>query len=49
MIEDHIIIYDKDEFMGTTLSKLKGKLKKLGARRIFLKDGSWYWDLTIDR
>ena len=48
MVEDSIIIYDRDKFIEATLSNLKRKLKKLGAKRIFLKDGTWYWDLKPD-
>lgn len=45
MVEDSIIIYDRDKFIEATLSNLKRKLKELGAKRIFLNNGSWYWDL----
>ena len=48
IVEDGIIIYDRDEFMETILTNLKRKLEELGARRIFLRDGSWYWDLKPD-
>ena len=48
MVEDSIIIYDKDKLIETTLTNLKRKLRELGAKRIFLKDGSWYWDLKPD-
>ena len=48
MVEDSIIIYDRDKLMETTLSSLKRKLKELGAKRVLLKDGSWYWDLKPD-
>jgi len=48
MVEDGIIIYDKEGFIKKILSSLKRNLEKMGARRIFLKDGSWYWDLKPD-
>ena len=41
------IVYDKGNFFRNELSKLKRKLKKLGAKRI--KVGrKWYWDLKPD-
>lgn len=45
MTEEAIIIFDKDNFMRNKLEKLKEKLKTIGAKRIMLPDGSWYWDL----
>jgi predicted nucleotidyltransferase len=48
MVYDNIILLDRDGFMKQVLSSLKQKLRELGARRIFLKDGSWYWDLKPD-
>ncbi|MFQ6095245.1 MAG: nucleotidyltransferase domain-containing protein [Candidatus Bathyarchaeia archaeon] len=47
-IEDGIIIFDRDGFIKRVLSSLGKRLGELGARRIFLKDGSWYWDLKPD-
>ena len=35
-------------FMEKVLSGLEKRLKRLGAKRVFLKDGSWYWDLKPD-
>jgi len=47
-ILDHgIIIYDKG-ILRRRLDVLKRRLEELGARRINLKDGSWYWDLKPD-
>lgn len=34
--------------MGNYLNKLSKKLEKMGARKIFLGDGRWYWDLKPD-
>ena len=48
IVEDGVIIYDKDSFMETVLTSLKRRLEELGAKRIFLEDGSWYWDLKPD-
>lgn len=48
MIEDSIIILDKDDFFKRRLEELKHRLNFLGSKKIFLKDGSWYWDLKPD-
>lgn len=48
MIEDGIIIFDREGFIGKVLSSLRNRLRELGARRVFLKDRSWYWDLKPD-
>lgn len=42
---DSKIVYDEDDFLRKTLSKLKAKLELMGARRIE-REGSWYWDLN---
>lgn len=44
MTEDAIILYDKNNFFTTILTKLKLKLQKIGAKRIFIND-NWYWIL----
>lgn len=47
-ILDHgIIIYDRG-ILSRRLDALKGKLEELGARKVILEDGSWYWDLKPD-
>ena len=46
--EDAVIVIDRDNFMKQVLEKLGKKLKTMGAKRIFLEDGSWYWDLKPD-
>jgi hypothetical protein len=48
MTEDAVIVFDKDNFMKTILEKLREKLRLIGAKRILLEDGSWYWDLKPD-
>ena len=44
MVEDAMIIYDRDDFFAGILQKLKQKLDKLGSKRIY-RNGKWYWDL----
>jgi hypothetical protein len=48
MVYDRIILLDRGGFMRRVLAGLKRRLKELGARKVFLKDGSWYWDLKPD-
>lgn len=48
MVEDARILYDRDGFFAGVLAGLKRRLAELGARRVFLDDGSWYWDLKPD-
>jgi len=48
MIEDAVILVDKNNFMESVLIELKKRLEELKARRIRLNDGSWLWDLKPD-
>lgn len=48
VVEDGIILYDRGNFFKDRLRSLGKRLKDLGAKRIFLKDGSWYWVLKPD-
>jgi predicted nucleotidyltransferase len=48
MIEDSIILLDKADFFKKRLEELRHRLNLLGSKKIFLKDGSWYWDLKPD-
>jgi len=45
MIEDSIILYDKNDYFKKRLSLLKERLSILGSKKISLEDGTWYWDL----
>jgi hypothetical protein len=46
---DHgIILYDREEVLQKKLEALRKRLKELGARRVVLEDGTWYWDLKPD-
>jgi hypothetical protein len=47
MIDEGIILYDKDDFLRNTLRLLKNKLKALGARKIVSAKGH-YWILKPD-
>jgi len=45
VVEDGIIVYDRGGFIKRVMEGFKSKLEALGAKRVFLEDGSWYWDL----
>lgn len=48
-IMDHgIILLDREGFLQGKMSKLKWKLKEMGARKIIFENGSWAWDLKPD-
>jgi len=47
MVEDGIIIYDKDLFFERILSRLSERLKELGAERVWVGK-KWYWRLKKD-
>jgi hypothetical protein len=47
MVEDAVILYDRDDFLKTTLMVLSASLKRLGAKRIWRGD-NWFWDLKPD-
>lgn len=48
-ILDHgIILFDKNDWLKGKLNILRNKLNTLGAKRIGLEDGTWYWDLKPD-
>jgi len=48
LVTDGIIMYDKDNFMRDWITNLKNRLEEMGARKIFLGKGRWYWDLKPD-
>ena len=47
MIEDVRMLFDRDDFFKNVLKRLKGRLQRLGARRIW-RGNAWYWDLKPD-
>jgi predicted nucleotidyltransferase len=48
MVEDGVLLLDRDRFFAEVLERLRARMKELGSRRVFLEDGSWYWDLKPD-
>lgn len=47
LVEDARLLYDRDDFFGVFLDRLRDRLRKLGARRIW-RGNAWYWDLKPD-
>ena len=47
LVDEAKIVYD-DGLLENLLNELKAKIIKLGAKKIQLDDGSWYWDLKPD-
>ncbi|HHT9135049.1 MAG TPA: nucleotidyltransferase domain-containing protein [Candidatus Avalokitesvara rifleensis] len=48
-IADHgIIMLDKKKIIETEFARLKRRLRELGSKKVFLEDGTWYWDLKPD-
>jgi hypothetical protein len=49
MVEEAIVLYEQDSFFTKRMVELKHRLQELGAQRVVLANGSWYWDLKPDR
>jgi len=48
MIEDSVVLYDPEGRFRSLITCLKEKLKELGARRIWVDEDTWYWNLKPD-
>ncbi|MBS7645731.1 MAG: nucleotidyltransferase domain-containing protein [Candidatus Bathyarchaeia archaeon] len=48
MVDDAVILLDRDGFIEAILKGLKKRLGELKAKRVYLRDGSWFWDLKPD-
>jgi predicted nucleotidyltransferase len=48
IVEDGILMYDKDDYLRNVLLAIRETLKKLGSRRVITKRGSYYWVLKPD-
>lgn len=40
-----IVLHDRDDFLSSRLQSLRRELQEMGAVRITLPDGRWYWSL----
>lgn len=47
LVEDARLLYDRNDFFKVFLERLRGRLRELGARRIW-RGNAWYWDLKPD-
>jgi len=47
MVEDARLLYDRDGFFAQQLARLRQRLAKLGAKRMW-RGNMWYWDLKPD-
>jgi hypothetical protein len=47
MVEDALVLYDRNEFFAQELARLQKRLTQLGAKRVW-KGNAWYWDLKPD-
>jgi predicted nucleotidyltransferase len=48
MTEEAIILYEREGFFSRRLSEMRARLAELGSQRVWLPDGTWYWDLKPD-
>ena len=48
IVEDGILILDREHFFEGVLSAMRERMRILGSRRVYLADGTWYWDLKPD-
>lgn len=48
VLTDGVILYDREQFIKKHLLKLQARLKSLGAKKVYLPSGKWYWDLKPD-
>jgi len=46
--EEGIVLYDRERVLEEALLQLRLRLLKLKARRVFLDENRWYWDLKPD-
>ena len=48
IVEEGIVILDRGGLVSAVLAAMRERMRALGSRRIYLADGSWYWDLKPD-
>ncbi len=47
MVEDAVLVYDRDKFFGSVLDRLRKRLDELGSKRVRMGK-KWYWLLKPD-
>ncbi|KXA98591.1 hypothetical protein AKJ39_01520 [candidate division MSBL1 archaeon SCGC-AAA259J03] len=45
---DGKLLFDRNGFMEDRLERWRKRLSELGARKVNLPDGSWFWDLNAE-
>jgi predicted nucleotidyltransferase len=48
IMDEGIILYEKGKCFRELIKKFKEKIKELGSRKVYLEDGSYYWELKPD-
>lgn len=48
IVEDGVLIVDRGGFFEAVLARMRHRMRALGSRRVYLPDGTWYWDLKPD-
>jgi hypothetical protein len=48
IVEDGVLILDRGGFFEAVLNEMRQRMRAMGSRRVFLENGSWYWDLKPD-
>jgi predicted nucleotidyltransferase len=48
IMDEGIILYEKGECFRELIKKFKEKLEELGSRKVYLPDGTYYWELKPD-
>ena len=48
VVDEGIVLFDPAGFFARTRKRILRRLRRLGARRFFLEDGTWYWNLKPD-
>jgi uncharacterized protein len=48
IVDEGILILDRDRFFEGVLAGMRERMRALGSRRVYLDDGTWYWDLKPD-
>jgi predicted nucleotidyltransferase len=48
MAGEAVVIFDRGDFMKNKLEVLERKLCEIGARKVVLPNGSWFWDLKSE-
>jgi predicted nucleotidyltransferase len=48
VVDEGIVLFDPEGYFTHTRKRILKCLKRLGAQRYFLEDGTWYWNLKPD-